>query len=219
MLLPTLQPKLPSRRSILQAMAAGAGATAIESLVPIQAARKMDPVSARIQNDLVRHASFGIKRSGTPGDLMTAAWIAERLRTAGYKVDELDFAAPFLVQRSARICPRRHDARCVPSAPELDHGSEGVTARLALVRDFSPMPPTLRARSLFVVLPSGRYAALGRGSAGIGAMVWAAAKAGAVGVVIVTTGPSGEAELLNAPEEPGHAYSCCDHGAEELETF
>ncbi len=45
-------------------------------------------------------------------------------------------------------------------------------------------------------------AALGRGNTGIGAIVDAAAAARAVGVVIVTTGPSGEAALLNAPEEP-----------------
>ena len=63
----------------------------------------MDPVSARIQADLERHASFGIKRSASPGDLATAAWIAERLRTSGYKVNVMDFEAPFLVERSTRL--------------------------------------------------------------------------------------------------------------------
>ncbi len=67
---------LPSRRSILQAMAVGAGAVAFEPLLRGQAPGKTDPLIARIQKDLERHASFGSKRSATPGDLMTADWIS-----------------------------------------------------------------------------------------------------------------------------------------------
>jgi hypothetical protein len=50
-------------------------------------------------------------------------------------------------------------------------------------------------------LNSARHAALGRGNGGIGGIIQAAATAGALGIVIVTTGPSGEAILLNAPED------------------
>ncbi len=192
---------LPSRRSMLQAMAVGAGATAFESLLPMQAADALDPVSARIQADLVRHAGFGIKRSATPGDLMTADWIAQRLRTAGFKVDELDFPAPFLVQRSVHLATGGMTLDLYPQMPCATTGPKGVTARLALVRNQADAANT-QGKIAFVVLASGRYAALGTGGAGIGGMVWAAAKAGAVGVVIVTTGPSKEAALLNAPEDP-----------------
>jgi hypothetical protein len=52
-----------------------------------------------------------------------------------------------------------------------------------------------------VVAPFGRHAALFP-DRGIGLGVRAAADGGAVAVVIVTTGPSGEAIALNAPEEP-----------------
>ena len=162
----------------------------------------MDPVSARIQADLERHASFGTKRSASPGDLAAAAWIAERLRTSGYKVNTMDFEAPFFVERSTRLVSAGITADLYAQSPCTTTGSRGVTARLALVRTQSDAAST-RGKIALLVLAAGRHAALGRGNAGIGAMVKAAADAGAAGVVIVTTGPSGEAALLNVPEEPG----------------
>lgn len=162
----------------------------------------MDPVSARIQADLERHASFGIKRSASPGDLATAAWIAERLRTSGYKVNVMDFEAPFLVERSTRLVSAGMMADLYAQPPCKTTGPKGVTARLALIRTQADAANTGGKIALLVLAP-GRYAALGRGNAGIGAIVKAAATAGAAGVVIVTTGPSGEAALLNVPEEPG----------------
>jgi hypothetical protein len=92
-----------SRRSLLQTIAVGAGAVTIEPLLRGQTSPILDPVTARIQADLEKHASFGSKRSATPGDLKTAEWISERLRANGYKVASHDFPAPFLVERSVRL--------------------------------------------------------------------------------------------------------------------
>ena len=194
-----MKPHVPShsRRTVLQVLAAGA--CALRN--PLQGA-PMDPVSARIQADLERHASFGIKRSASPGDLATAAWIAERLRTSGYKVNVMDFEAPFLVERSTRLVSAGMTADLYAQPPCKTTGPKGVTARLALIRTQADAANTKGKIALLVLAP-GRYAALGRGNAGIGAIVKAAATAGAAGVVIVTTGPSGEAALLNVPEEPG----------------
>jgi hypothetical protein len=84
--------------------------------------------------------------------------------------------------------------------PAATTGPKGVTARLALIRTAAEAANT-KGKVALLVLNSARHAAVGRGNAGIGGTIQAAAAAGALGVVIVTTGPSGEAVLLNAPED------------------
>lgn len=190
----------PTRRSFLKTLTAGAGAVTLEPVLRAQGATQADPVVARIQKDLERHAGFGIKRSATPGDIMTADWIAERLRTAGYKVRRHDFAAPFLVERSVQLSTSGMSLKLYPQTPAATTGAKGITAKLVRIRNEQEAANT-KSRIAFLVLDSARHAALGRGNGGIGATIQAAAKAGALGVVIVTTGPSGEAILLNAPED------------------
>lgn len=192
--------RLPSRRLVLQAMAVGVGSVAFEPLLRAQATRTVEPLTARIQVDLEKHASLGIKRSATPGDLATAEWIATRLRTAGYKISSHDFPAPFLVERSVRLSTEGLSLNLYAQTPAATTGAKGVTGRLALIRNQADTANT-KGRIALLVLNSARHAALGRGNGGIGGIIQAAATAGAVGVVIVTTGPSGEAILLNAPED------------------
>src|SRR5262245_57268948 len=91
-----------SRRSLLQQMTVGAGAAALAPLFPAQT-KTTDPLVQRIQADLEKHAGFGIKRSATPGDLQTADWIAQRLRSFGYKVASHEFAAPFFEERAVKL--------------------------------------------------------------------------------------------------------------------
>jgi hypothetical protein len=153
--------------------------------------------AARLAADLERHASFGAKFSGGPGDTATAAWIAGRLRRAGYAVAETTFAAPFFIERAARLASGDAVVGVVPQAPVLVTGAGGITGRLALVED---AVGEVRGRIALVVAPFARHAALFP-DRGIGATVRAAAEGGAAAVVIVTTGPSGEAVALNAPED------------------
>ena len=193
-----VKPHFPhhSRRTVLQVLAAGA----VALRHPLHGA-EMDPLSARIQADLERHASFGTKRSASPGDLATASWVAERLRTAGYRVNMTTFDAPFLVERSTRLVSAGMEVDLYPQTPCITTGPRGITARLALIRTQADAAGA-SGRIALLVLAAARHAALGRGNTGIGAIVKTAAAAGAVGVVIVTTGPSGEAALLNVPEDP-----------------
>src|SRR5215470_11484706 len=110
-----------SRRTLLQAMAVGAGSMAAEPLLQGmlrgQTKPALDPLTARIQSDLQRHASFGSKRSATPGDLQTAEWIAQRLRAYGYKTSAHDFPAPFLVERSASLSTEGMSLNLYPQTP------------------------------------------------------------------------------------------------------
>jgi hypothetical protein len=155
-------------------------------------------LTERIRADLEQHAAFGDKFSGGPGDLATANWIGDRLRGAGYRVEESEFDAPFFVQRAARLTSASVSVDVVPQAPVVPTGSRGVTAPLAVVGDEIG---EVRGRIALVIAPFGRHAALFP-DRGIGRTVMQTARAGARAIVIVTTGPTGEAVALNAPEQP-----------------
>jgi hypothetical protein len=190
-----------TRRTLLHGMAWGAGAGALDWLVRAAAAGQRsddDPGVEQIRGDLEQHAAFGDKFSGGPGDLATADWIASRLRSSGYLLDESEFDAPFFLNRAARLTTAAASVEVVPQAPVVTTGRGGVRARLALVESAGG---GLQGRIALVIAPFGRHAALFR-DRGIGRSVFAAAEAGAQAVVIVTTGPSGEAVALNAPEDP-----------------
>lgn len=189
-----------TRRDMLNGLVWGAGATAAAGLIPLPAAGRDDTkaVTARIRADLEHHAGFGYKFSGGPGDLATANWIAGRLRDSGYRVSESQFPAPFFVERKALLTAGSVSAEVVPQAPVVTTGPGGVTAPLALVHD---EVGDVRGRIALIVTPFGRPAAL-FAHRGIGRTVTAAAAAGARAVVVVTTGPSGDAVALNAPTEP-----------------
>ena len=191
-----------TRRRILRSMAYGAAATASPWLAPRVAAAQEEPAAAaairRLDADLAKHASFGEKFSGGPGDLATADWVASRLRGSGYQVVESTFDAPFFVKRAARLTAGGATADVIPQAPVVVTTGQGVTASLALVED---TVGDVRGRVALVVAPFARHAALFP-DRGIGKTVVEAANAGAVAIVIVTTGPSGEAVALNAPEQP-----------------
>ena len=109
---------------------------------------------------------------------------------------------PFFVQQNTRLVVGPAAAPVVAQAPVVPTGSIGVTGRLAYV-DASDDAAIgdVRGRIALLVAPFGRHAALFP-DRGIGRSVRLAAEQGAVGVVIITTGPSGEAIALNAPEEP-----------------
>jgi hypothetical protein len=189
-----------TRRQILRHATWSAGASVLQPLVALTASAQdaTGAVTRRIREDLMRHAGFGDKFSGGPGDLATADWIADRLRRSGYRVEESEFDAPYFVKRSARLTTASASAELVPQAPVVPTGPGGVTAPLALVDEW---PGDLRGRIGVVVAPFGRHAALFP-NRGIGKTVVAAAERGAAAVVIVTTGPSGEAIALNADERP-----------------
>jgi hypothetical protein len=176
-----------------------AGAGALHALAP-RKARAQDSaqmVTARLAADLTRHASFGEKFSAGPGDVATAGWVAGRLRAAGYSVVESTFEAPYFVPRATQLRAGDATATVIPQAPVAPTGAAGVSAPLALVES---EVGGVRGRIALVVAPFARHAALFP-DRGLGQTVRAAAEAGAAAVVIVSTGPSGEAIALNAPEE------------------
>jgi hypothetical protein len=188
-----------TRRRVLSSIAYGAAAGAVPMLRPRPAAAQEDPAAvSRLAADLAKHASFGEKFSGGPGDRATADWIAGRLRSSGYEVAEPTFDAPFFVKRTARLTAGSAAAEVIPQAPVVVTTGRGVAAPLAVVED---TVGDVRGRIALFIAPFARHAAL-FADRGIGKTVVEAANAGAAAIVIVTTGPSGEAVALNAPEQP-----------------
>jgi hypothetical protein len=195
-----------SRRELLHRAAAtvGVGTFGSGPIATVLGQTPADALARRVHHDLLTHASFGRKFSGGPGDTANARWIAERLRGAGYDVAEPTFAAPYFDGRETRFATGVEAAGVIPQGPVVPTGAEGITARLALIEadpDHTGPVGDVRDKIALVVAPFGRHAALFP-TRGFGATVVAAAEAGAVAVVMITTGPSGEAVALNCPPEP-----------------
>lgn len=186
---------MTTRRDLLKALAAGALGSALPRLARAQ--NDDAALTSRIRADLERHAGFGDKFSGGPGDLGTARWIAGRLRESGYEVDELEFDAPYFVRRAAHLTLGRTRTDVAPQAVVVPTGSGGITAPLALV---DGEVGDVDGRIAVFVTPFARHAALFPGR-GIGGTLIETAEAGARAVVMVTVGPSGEAVALNSPVE------------------
>ncbi len=118
--------------------------------------------------------------------------------SAGYRLDESTFDTPYFVKRVARLATGSVFVDVVPQASVVTTGPTGLTAPLALVKNDVG---DVSGRIALVVAPFGRHAAPFPDRA-IGLTVRTAAAAGARAVVIVTTGPTGEAIALNAREQP-----------------
>lgn len=189
-----------TRRRVLGRTLGATALSALGSVFPLRAAAQLAEQASleRLQRDLETHASFGLKFSGSPGDNATADWTAGRLRTLGYAVDVSEFDSPYFVQRSAQLRVADEFVEVVPQAPVLVTGRTGVDAPLAIIED-DGVVGDMRDRIAVIVAPFARHAALFP-TRGLGMTVLAAREAGAVGIVLVTTGPSDEAVALNCPD-------------------
>ena len=187
-----------TRREWLHRIAGVAGTAVAGAALSdvLRAQSNGDRITRQLRADLEQHAAFGEKFSGGPGDTATADWIAGRLRRSGYRVDESTFEAPYFIKRAARLTTGTASVDVLPQAPVVPTGAAGITAPLVLVEG----SVTVRDRIAVVVTPFGRQAALFP-DRGVGQTVRRAASDGARAILIVTTGPSGEATALNAPEE------------------
>lgn len=194
------------RRDFLMTAFMGAGATAIHSVWTRLAAAAQNPagaagsvaILAQVQADLERHAAFGDKLSGSSGDNATAEWIAGRLRGSGYDVNVSEFDAPYYVGRTGRFTVGKVSAEISAQPVVITTGTQGLSAPVALVEN---QVGNVQGRIALFVLPPGRHAALFP-DRGIGRTVKQIAEAGAVAIVIVTSGPSGEVGFLNVPLQP-----------------
>lgn len=180
-----------ARRALLKAGLAAPLALPFASAAA-QVSESDEMSSERLMADVRAYAGAGNKQSGGPGDRWTAGWTAERLTAAGYAVQAQAFDAPFfepgrcaLVLGDAAI-PVIAQPLVVPTPPS------GITAPLRLAEIGGRLDGSIAV----VRLPYRRWSSLV--DAAVRRPVADAVARGAVAVVVATTGPTGEALLLNA---------------------
>lgn len=147
--------------------------------------------SESLMADVRAYAGAGNKQSGGPGDRWTADWAAERLTAAGYAVQRQSFDAPFF--EAGRCALVLGDAAIPVIAQPLvvPKPGSGITAPLRLAEIGGRLDGSIAV----VRLPYRRWSSLI--DAAVRRPVADAVARGAVAVVVVTTGPTGEALLLN----------------------
>lgn len=178
----------PSRRGLMR----GAGLLGLTAAAPAAAAEpkaKADP--AVLQAMLERYVAFGVKASGGPGDEACGAWLETELGQAGYACRRQGFEVPFFDARRATLATGGAQASVTPQAIVAPTGPDGLTGPLRLASERGSLAGALA----LVVLPYKRWVALADPQ--VAAPLADAVARGAAGVVLVTTGPTGEAVALN----------------------
>ncbi|MEV7013822.1 M28 family metallopeptidase [Streptosporangium sp. NPDC051022] len=150
----------------------------------------------------IADANGGTRASGTPGHEASVAYVADRLRAAGYKVTLQEFEFPFF-----RVIGKPVLDRVAPGAksyvsntdfrPMTYSGSGNVTAAVQAVDLVLPPSPTPSSTSGceasdFAGFTPGNIALLQRGTCNFQIKAELAQAAGASGVIIFNEGQPGE---------------------------
>ncbi|WP_370206916.1 M28 family peptidase [Pararhodobacter marinus] len=142
-----------------------------------------------LRRDLARHAGFGEKYTGGPGDLATAAWIETELQAAGYETWRQDVTLPR--NRVDRLTLSGLDV-ALYAQPNMVPGT--VTAPLRVIHD--RVQAARAARAIAVIrAPYGRHSTIWLPP--FRDLIADALEAGAKALVVLPTGPSGDIVGLN----------------------
>ncbi len=184
------RPLSATRRAVLGTAAFAAAAPAAAQAASREAADPGDEAEAK--RILERYHAFGDKASGGPGADACGAWIEAELKALGYATGRQAFQAP-AYEGEATLGAGDARATLIPQAIVVPTPADGVEGPLYLAGSGRNGPGIA-----LLVLPYARWStALGF----VEARVKAAIAAGASAVVVVTTGPTGEALALNAPAD------------------
>ena len=180
----------PSRRGFV----AGAGLLGLASAEPLGAAsgKPIDRASpANLQTILDRYAALGDKAAGGVADNASGAWLEQELRGFGYTCRRQQFDVPYFDATQATLAIDGARVSVIPQGLVVPTGPRGLTAPLH--RAGTAGDPA--GKIAMVVLPYKRWAALADPQ--VATPLADALASGAAGVVLVTTGPTGEAIALN----------------------
>ncbi len=148
---------------------------------------------------LSRYAGYGSKASGGPGDSATADWFVGALVGSGFHVVRQSFSVPWFTARRAELICGDTKAQVIPQAIVVQTPADGVTGALAHFHANEAPQVPLKGALALITLPFGRWStAL---SPAVRRSVTLAQEQGAVGAVLISTGPSSEATALNCDGE------------------
>jgi hypothetical protein len=155
-----------------------------------------DPFSgARLMADVEAYVGFGTHRTGSPGDVSTTDWFAEHWSKLGYDVSHMDVTCPNADTTAASVRIGDESFEGFAQPPLVFTPAGGLSAPLAWWNVDKPADVQRRialihvAREPGAVSPGAAYREAAR----------RAAAAGAVGVVMVMSSPSGEIVAINTP--------------------
>lgn len=160
------------------------------------ATRSGAPVDAAwLQAVLERYAGFGIKASGGDGDERCGAWLEQTLQGWGYACERHEFQVPFFEASALSLSAGSARASVIPQAIVQPTGPAGISGPLRLASAHEDLTGSIA----LIPLPFRRWG--GIVDPQVARPVADALKRGAHTVVVITTGPTGEAVALNAPAD------------------
>lgn len=151
--------------------------------------------SERLFADVKSYAEVGNKQSGGAGDRWTADWTAERLAAAGFDVERQMFDVPWFDTSRCDLVLGDLRIALVAQPLAIETGEAGLEAPLRLVEAAGRLDGAIAV----VRLPHRRWSSLA--DRAVRDPLAEALARGASAVILVTTGPTGEALLLNAPAD------------------
>lgn len=162
--------------------------------------RMVGPISGEVlYRDLITYYNLGEHRTATDVDLRTSDWIASQLRAAGFKTAFQRFTLPQFFPRECSLTVSGKKIRSFPLWPV--RSTALIRAPLAELRAGSTVG-SLRGRIALVKFPFDARATVFNSHADA---IATAAAGGAVAVVAVTEGPTGEVIALNSRAD-GNPY-------------
>lgn len=191
--------RLPTdRRTLLKAGLAAPIALQVNSAAAVSRDLTMFG-SERLFTDVQSYTEAGNKQSGGAGDRWTADWTAKRLSSAGFEVERQTFDVPWFEASRCELTLGDLTIPLVAQPLAVETSEAGLAAPLRLAE----IPERLDGAIAVVRLPFRRWSSL-VDRAAREPLADALAR-GASGVILITTGPTGEALLLNVPA--GHPVS------------
>lgn len=153
-----------------------------------------------LMHDVARYVDFGIKRSGGAGDNGVGAWLEDELRANSFTCSRHEVIVPWFEPDQASLFVGDTALPVLPVGIPVQTPAAGITGTLHIVDAQAGLaclsPGSLNDGIAVATLPYARWSsALTKP---VTQLVSACRDAGARAVLLVTTGPSGKAVMLNA---------------------
>ncbi|MCX7586339.1 hypothetical protein [Phenylobacterium sp. 58.2.17] len=182
---------MATRRSVI--LGAGIGAMGLEEAMAAEPAEVF--TAERVEADLARYDSFGLKTSGGPGDVASGAWLAGELRALGFATQAQAIEVPYFEPREVSLAFGETMVEGLAQAPVTLTGPGGLSGPLVRLEVWGA--DAAAEGSIAVArLPFARWST--RQSAAIRRLLIAAAEHKVAALVLITDGPTGDALALNA---------------------
>ncbi len=148
-----------------------------------------------LRADLEHYVGLGAKLAGGPGDTGAGDWMDQRLQGLGFATTRQTIRVPTFDLTRAELILGETTKPVLPLAIVIPTPPEGLSGKLVVVEPWAKAGDLTGAIAL-VPLPYARWSSAK--AEAVRRPVAAALASGAIAVVLITTGPTGEAIALNA---------------------